>query len=167
MNVTIDWENASNTAAIPDEKSCASWVNAAQATIAENLVPTADAKPLSLGIRFVDEPESASLNSTYRNKNYATNVLSFSSELPAFALAEMDERPLGDLVICAPVVIREAGEQNKTEQSHWAHMVIHGFLHLQGFNHANDTDANVMETLEIQIMESLGFADPYLKSASA
>jgi probable rRNA maturation factor len=108
-------------------------------------------------IRIVDEAESRSLNYQYRHQNKPTNVLSFPFEVPI----EFDLPLLGDLVICAPVVVREAAEQAKSLASHWAHMVIHGILHLQGFDHINDRDAVKMERLETELMLKLDFDDPY------
>ena len=111
-----------------------------------------------LTVRIVDETESAALNSQYRGKDYPTNVLSFTYDIPA----EVEMNLLGDLVICAPVVQHEARQQGKAEQAHWAHMVIHGVLHLLGFDHLNDTDAQNMEQHEIAILAELGFPNPYL-----
>ncbi len=113
---------------------------------------------MELTVRIVDEAESAALNSQYRAKDYPTNVLSFTYDIPA----EVEMNLLGDLVICAPVVRREAREQGKTEQVHWAHMIVHGVLHLLGFDHLNDSDAQNMEKHEIAILAELGFPDPYL-----
>jgi len=110
-----------------------------------------------LTVRIVDEAESAALNSQYRGKDYPTNVLSFTYDIPA----EVEMNLLGDLVICAPVVQREAQEQEKAEQAHWAHMIVHGVLHLLGFDHLNDTEAQNMEQHEIAILAELGFSNPY------
>lgn len=112
-------------------------------------------------IRIVDEDESRELNHQYRGKNKSTNVLSFPMELPQELAAVADENMLGDLVICAPVVAREAAEQNKPLQHHWAHMVIHGMLHLQGHDHIEDDEAAEMESLEIKLLQQLGIANPY------
>ncbi len=112
---------------------------------------------IELTLRIVDETESATLNHQYRDKDYATNVLSFTYDIPA----EVEINLLGDLVICAPVVQREAAEQGKPEQAHWAHMIIHGLLHLLGFDHRNDAEAKKMETHEISILAELEFPDPY------
>ncbi len=114
-------------------------------------------KNMELTLRIVDEAESTALNSQYRNKDYPTNVLSFNYDIPA----EVQMNLLGDLVICAPVVQREAAEQGKQEQAHWAHMIIHGTLHLLGFDHLNDQEAQKMEQHEIAILAELGFPDPY------
>lgn len=112
-------------------------------------------------IRIVDENESRELNHQYRGKNKSTNVLSFPMELPEQLASIADENILGDLVICAPVVSREAVEQNKPLQHHWAHMVIHGMLHLQGHDHIEDDEAAEMESLEIKLLQQLGIANPY------
>jgi len=114
-------------------------------------------------IRVVDEQESRQLNSRYRGKDKPTNVLSF----PFSAPAGVDSNHLGDLVICAPVIKREAGEQQKKEIDHWAHMVVHGVLHLRGLDHQTEEQAREMEELEKQILAGLGIKDPYqLKDVS-
>ena len=110
-----------------------------------------------LSIRIVAEDEGRDLNRAYREKDYATNVLSFPFEAPAGLPIEY----LGDLVICATVVAREAEEQGKSPESHWAHMVVHGVLHLQGYDHIEQAEAEQMETLEKHIMAQLGYANPY------
>lgn len=112
---------------------------------------------MELTLRIVDEAESAALNGQYRDKDYPTNVLSFNYDIPA----EVEINLLGDLVICAPVVQREAAEQGKREQAHWAHMIIHGILHLLGFDHLDDEAAEKMEQHEMAILTELGFPDPY------
>ncbi len=121
---------------------------------------TADSE---LTIRLVDEPEGHELNHRYRHKNYATNVLTFVAELPEGPDGQplLDIPLLGDLVICAPVVMREASEQGKTAQAHWAHLVIHGCLHLLGYDHLEDAEAEEMEDLERQLLAELGHPDPY------
>lgn len=111
-----------------------------------------------LTIRLVDETEGRELNRTWRQKDYATNVLSFPADVPDELL---DIPLLGDLVICVPVVEREAAEQRKALQAHWAHLVIHGCLHLLGYDHIDDDEAEEMESLERQLLAELGHADPY------
>jgi probable rRNA maturation factor len=111
-------------------------------------------------IVLVDEDESRVLNAQYRGKPNSTNVLSFPMQLPE----HVGEPALGDLVICAPVVEREAREQGKSALAHWAHMVVHGMLHLQGYDHEAESEAATMEALEIRILEGLGFEDPYAVS---
>jgi probable rRNA maturation factor len=106
----------------------------------------------SLTLRVVDEAEGRELNKAYRGKDYATNVLTFV----------LDEEPLyGDVIVCAPVVEREASEQRKDLLAHYAHMTIHALLHLQGYDHENDEDAAGMEALETQLMLKLRYPDPY------
>ncbi|EJK2116594.1 rRNA maturation RNase YbeY [Vibrio navarrensis] len=109
-------------------------------------------------IRIVDETESHQLNFDYRGKDKPTNVLSFPFEAPP----GMELDLLGDLVICRQVVEQEAIEQNKPLMAHWAHMVVHGSLHLLGYDHIEDDEAEEMESLESEIMQEMGFEDPYL-----
>lgn len=140
----------------PSESDIQSWV---EATLAYNDTGSgadfnSDAE---LTIRIVEEEEIAELNQQYRQKQGSTNVLSFSvdEDLP------LDIPLLGDLVICPAVVVREANEQNKTLTEHWAHMVIHGTLHLLGYDHIEEDQAKVMEQIEISILQGLGFSNPY------
>jgi probable rRNA maturation factor len=113
-------------------------------------------------IRIVDLEESQFLNFNYRNKAKPTNVLSFPSDFPKKVLNILPNKPLGDLVICLPIVLQEAHEQGKIAQEHFAHLIVHGVLHLLGYDHEiSDEDAVIMENLEIEIMQSLGFEDPY------
>lgn len=116
-----------------------------------------DAEIVQLSVRIVDPVESAALNARYRDRDYPTNVLSFpaGAHMPGL-------RVLGDLAICAAVVEREAREQNKIIDAHWTHMVVHGILHLLGFDHIGDDEAEVMEALERRIMARLGYDDPYI-----
>lgn len=113
-----------------------------------------------LTIRIVGEPESAALNARYRGKTGPTNVLAFPGG-PAEAVPEGDLPPLGDLVICAPVVEREALEQGKTLSAHWAHIVMHGTLHLVGYDHEDAPAARKMEARERALLAGFGFGDPY------
>ncbi|TYA51953.1 rRNA maturation RNase YbeY [Aggregatibacter actinomycetemcomitans] len=113
---------------------------------------------IEMTVRIVDETESHALNLNYRGKDRPTNVLSFPFECPD----EVELPLLGDLVICRQVVEREAQEQEKPLMAHWAHMVVHGSLHLLGYDHIEDDEAEEMESLETQIMIGLGFVDPYL-----
>lgn len=112
-------------------------------------------------IRIVENDEMQSLNRDYRDKDYATNVLSFPAEIPAELAAELDDVELGDIIISAAVVAQEASEQGKPLAAHWAHMLVHGMLHLQGYDHIEDAEAQEMEALEVEILGGLGFANPY------
>jgi probable rRNA maturation factor len=114
-------------------------------------------KRADIAIRVVDEKEGLALNKHYRGKDYATNVLSFPAELPEGVTLPV----LGDLVICAPVVAMEAVDQGKPLAAHYAHLTIHGVLHLLGLDHDNDTEALVMEAIEREILADMGYPDPY------
>jgi probable rRNA maturation factor len=122
----------------------------------------------SVTLRVVDEAESQVLNRDYREKDYPTNILSFEGDpmedFPEEVRAELMEDELwhlGDLVVCAPVIAREAKEQGKPLENHWAHMLVHGSLHLLGYDHLSDEEAEEMEQLERDILSSLGYPDPY------
>ena len=111
-----------------------------------------------VSIRIVDEAEIVALNLHYRRKSQATNVLAFPAHMPA----GVDLPFIGDIVICAPIVAKQAAEQGKSLLSHWAHMTLHGILHLQGYDHIDDAEAKIMENIEIQLMSKLGFSNPYV-----
>lgn len=117
--------------------------------------------PIEMTVRIVGAEESQQLNAQYRDKNKPTNVLSFAYE----GLDQIPLALLGDLVICAPIVLQEALEQNKPLSAHWAHLVIHGTLHLLGHDHIDDIEAEIMEALEVEILAQLGFPDPYAISS--
>jgi probable rRNA maturation factor len=155
MTVIIDVIYDSASTDIPAETQFQDWGQTAVKYLKRS------SKPLSLGLRIVDEDESAAINLAYRQKDYATNVLSFSAELPDVILESLEEIPLGDLVICAPIVAKEAATQAKPLPAHWAHMLIHGLLHLNGFDHETEAEALEMEELETRILEELGFDNPY------
>ncbi len=115
-----------------------------------------------IGIACVGNDESHKLNLEYRGKDKPTNVLSFPGDVPEEVVAMLDALPIGDLVICIPVVLQEAADQQKTPIEHFTHMLVHGALHLMGYDHeTSDADAEEMEALEIQILAKLGFENPY------
>jgi probable rRNA maturation factor len=149
-NLTIDIQRVSQIPEQPNDDSIQHWVQTALQLETLN-------GQLELCIRIVDEAEISTLNAQYRHRNGSTNVLSF----PAEVIPEMTEQLLGDLVICTSVVNHEAQLQNKTIDSHWAHMVIHGVLHLCGYDHINEQDAQRMESRELFILNTLGFSNPY------
>ncbi len=150
LDVSINY--AVPRAGVPAAVSFRKWVTAAL----KGRIREAD-----LAIRLVDTKEGCALNHHYRGKDYATNVLSFPAELPE-GLPKGVKLPLmGDLVICAPVVAREAQEQGKTLAAHYAHLTVHGVLHLLGWDHEDDKEAEAMEQLEREILAELGIADPY------
>lgn len=138
---------------IPAAASFRKWVAAALA----GRIREAD-----LAVRLVGTKEGRALNRHYRGKDYATNVLSFPAELPEGLPKGVRLPLLGDLVICAPVVAREAREQGKPLNAHYAHLTVHGALHLLGWNHEDTREAECMERLEREILARLGIADPYL-----
>lgn len=148
MSVEVDLQVASDAAGVPGAADFQCWAEAALAGRANRT---------EMAIRVVDEAEGRELNRTYRHKDYATNVLSFPAELPE----DLGLQLLGDLVLCAPVVAREAAEQGKPLAAHWAHLTVHGCLHLLGFDHQTDGEAEAMEALETEILGRLGYADPY------
>ena len=147
MNI-IDIQRIFDSPNQPTDTQLELWVNTVLAKAEEEL---------ELTIRIVDETESAQLNETYRHKNGATNILSFPFEVPD----GIELNLLGDLVICAPVLEREAAEQNKPLYNHWAHIVIHGTLHLLGYDHIDDADAEEMESKEIELLQTLSIPNPY------
>ncbi len=140
--LSLSVQFASSLANLPTVKQFRKWAKAALRVDTEAT------------IRVVDEDEGRALNLAYRSKDYATNVLTFPlSEMPHL---------MGDIVICAPVVIKEAAEQNKSIEAHFAHLTVHGVLHLHGYDHEDAHQAELMESVEIQILAKLGYANPYL-----
>lgn len=151
MNVTVELVNASGDPAIPTQKEFQLWATTAMGNL------MSDNTSRELSIRVINEDESSFLNQTYRLQQGATNILSFPVSENAIEKINL----MGDLAICAPVVRKEAHEQNKTLTAHWAHMIVHGVLHLNGFDHEERDEAEKMESLEIAILNKLGFDDPY------
>lgn len=151
MTLLLDIQNPENYTDLPAEAELLQWAQAAWQGEGE----------AGVVVRIVAEAESQELNCNYRDKDYPTNVLSFPYDPPPIPLEADESDYLGDLVICQPVMQREAQEQGKTAQQHWAHLLIHGLLHLQGYDHITEAEAVEMEALETSILARLGFPDPY------
>lgn len=148
-SIDVDVQYASNERNLPNKDLLTRWVDAAlQAEKISNV---------ELTIRIVDEAEASQLNERWRQRKGPTNVLSFPFESPP----GVDIPLLGDIIICAPLVARETAEQNKSLFAHWAHLVIHGTLHLLGYNHIDEAQAQTMESLEIHALHKLGHPNPY------
>lgn len=158
MNVTVDLINASTEPELPTLEDFQHWATSTMTALAAHSGTTSqNSGNCELSIRLLDEDESAYLNENFRQKQGPTNILSF----PCAEIPIADINLLGDLAICAPVVCQEAKTQHKTATAHWAHITIHGILHLNAFDHENAIDANNMESLEIAILKTLGIANPY------
>lgn len=155
MTATIDIDNQCPNQWCPDQPSCEDWVNQTLAILGND-------GDTNLSLRFVDAAESGRLNQQYREKTGPTNVLSFPSDVPEEIATVIGFQPMGDIVICPEVLAAEAEAQNKSLESHWAHIVVHGLLHLCGFQHESEEQAETMENLEIEILKTLGIPNPYL-----
>ncbi len=158
-SIYLDLQLATEYEPLPTEEQINEWVAAAI-----NQVKSDGNGEYELSVRIVDEDEITSLNKQYRNKDKPTNVLSFPfafAEEVGNSEIELEIPLLGDIVICAQVVANEAQEQQKLEQAHWAHMVVHGTLHLLGYDHIDESEAEEMEALETNIISELGFPNPY------
>ena len=149
MSYQIDIEINSSNSQIPTADNIERWISAA---LSSDKLAEAE-----VSVYIVDEAESQSLNAQYRGKNKPTNVLSFPADIPE----EVGIPLLGDLVVCAPVVAREAEEQGKSLEAHWAHMLVHGTLHLLGYDHIEDDEAEAMESLETVLITQMNFPAPY------
>ncbi|MGR8931521.1 MAG: rRNA maturation RNase YbeY [Gammaproteobacteria bacterium] len=149
----LDLQIATESSNYPSEQQFQQWIDK---------VLSDNSHDNEVVIRLVDEAESAELNQQYRHKTGPTNVLSFPFEAPEGF--EMDL--LGDLVICVPVIVKEAAEQNKLLEHHWAHITIHGVLHLLGYDHIEEADAEEMEALEIKLLNMLNIANPYQEESN-
>ena len=147
MTIEVDLQIASECKGLPGPAEFQRWVEAA----------LKDHDPTALTVRIVDREESAELNERFRTRSGPTNVLSFAADLPP----EIGIPLLGDIVICAPVVMDEASAQAKSAKAHFAHLAVHGVLHLLGFDHGSKEEAAVMEAREIEVLASLGFENPY------
>ena len=146
MSIHLDVQIASKCLDIPNESEFEYWAKS---------IPYQS--ETSVCLRIVDELEARELNKQYRKIDKATNVLSFPAEIPT----QLNINFLGDIVICAPIVKREAEEQNKQFNHHCAHLLVHGILHLQGFDHENESEAKKMEDLEVEILQDLNISNPY------
>jgi len=147
MAIILDLQNESAASSVPAAEQVRQWLKAALQAAYPRLEQT---------IRIVDEAEIRALNKQFRGKDSATNVLAFPADSDL-----LDYDCLGDLVICAPLVAAEAKAQGKCEDAHWAHLVIHGMLHLQGYDHQTAAQVSRMEALEIEILDTLGYTNPY------
>jgi len=152
--ISVDVQNASTTRSAPDAAEIRSWVEAV-------ISATGGPAPAELSVRIVDEAEGRALNSAWRGRDKATNVLSFGTAAALASLPAGMPRCLGDIVLCGPIVEREAEEQGKPVADHWAHLLVHGTLHLLGYDHEREEDARDMEALETGILASRGLGDPY------
>lgn len=152
MPYQIDIEVNSSSTNIPSKESIELWISTA--------LQSDELNQAEVSVYIVDEAESQELNAQYRGKDKPTNVLSFPADIPD----EVGVPLLGDLVVCAPVVEREAQEQGKTLAAHWAHMLVHGTLHLLGYDHVEDDEADVMEALETRLITQLNFPAPYTET---
>ena len=148
MSLNIDIQRVCSLKSIPSDEKFQRWSEAAM---------TGRTTATELNIRIVEDYEITTLNSQYRGKKKSTNVLSF----PFDAVTPEPMPVLGDIVICAPLVFREAQEQSKSIEYHWAHLVVHGILHLLGYDHEKDNDAKIMETLESEILTKMNYPEPY------
>ena len=158
MKPIIDLQNVVGATNIPSLKDFEKW-----AVITLKQADALFENP-EITLRIVSTEESQSLNSCYRKKDKPTNVLSFPFEAPEISAIEEVDELLGDLVICEQVLLDEAQNQGKPPQAHWAHLFIHGLLHLIGFDHQTESEANEMESLEISILKEIGHNNPYLVS---
>lgn len=156
MRIDVEIERAARIGQTPEDDQFKTWAEA---------VPAEPDLLYTLCIRIADDAEARQFNHDYRGRDYATNVLSFPAGLPEGLPDDIRRAQLGDLLICAPVVAREAREQNRPALDHWAHLTIHGVLHLLGYDHERAEDAVVMETLETKILAGLGIPDPYVDIA--
>jgi probable rRNA maturation factor len=157
--VNVELQQASDVGSVPEAAEIRRWVEAALDAATEN---RDEAGNCEIVVRIVGEEESRDLNRRYRHKDRATNVLAFpANEDDIPGLPPGARRALGDIAICGPVVEREALEQGKPPASHWGHLLIHGTLHLLGYDHQTEAEAAVMERLEVRIMAHRGFDDPY------
>jgi probable rRNA maturation factor len=158
MSVAVDVQIASAVASVPDESAIAAWLE----LLIANTRQCSRAASFEVSVRIVDEDEGRELNRRFRQHDSATNVLSFPADCTG--LPQEVPRMLGDIVISGPAVEREALEQGKNVGDHWAHLIVHGALHLLGYDHETDDEAEAMEAIEREILALRGVADPYASS---
>jgi probable rRNA maturation factor len=156
MNATVDACNASTAVWLPSSAAARDWVE-------RTLALAGSGGPSTVSLRYVDSSESRELNHRYRGQDKPTNVLSFPSKLPEPVRKALESNPLGDIVICPEVLESEARDQDKAQQDHWAHLLVHGVLHLIGYDHQSAAEAEAMEALEIRILADGGIGNPYLE----
>lgn len=147
---------------VPGDQQFNNWVLATIDYLVEN--EQLEKMDYEVDIRIVDKVDSQQLNKEYRQKNMPTNVLSFPFDTPDIFKQHQQRNILGDVVVCALIVEAEAQQQNKTIEQHWAHMIVHGVLHLLNYDHINNDDASIMEALEVKILSQLGYPNPYAES---
>ena len=157
-NLEIELQNPYRYSNLPNQQKIHNWAEAA----------CQQSSNASITLRFVDKEEGLELNQTYRNKAYATNILSFSFDQPILPEGVTLDLPmhLGDLVVCLPVIEAEAQAQQKSLEQHSAHLIVHGMLHLQGYDHIEEQQAQQMEALETDILQKMGYPDPYKLSSN-
>ncbi len=155
MKLNLDLQNPTEESAIPEESKIHDWIVATLSFL------NWQASSAEITVRVVGKQEIQLLNKTYRNKDKTTNILSFPFEAPEYIESDL----LGDLVICHEVLVEETKQQNKVLQNHWTHMVIHGILHLLGFDHIEDSEANEMESIEIKLLEKFNIDNPYFSES--
>ncbi|MBF0263750.1 MAG: rRNA maturation RNase YbeY [Gammaproteobacteria bacterium] len=164
LNLTIDTQYGEGISEdnpnLPTLNDLDKWIRKAllEEAIYLSLLEQKDKDTVEVGIRYTDTQEIQELNAEYRQIDKATNILSFASEVPDFV---EDNNIIGDLVVCPEIIEKEAREESIPLVAHWAHIIIHGILHLLEYDHEDDDEAEIMEALEVKILESLDFADPY------
>ena len=153
-DLAVDVQVASEAAGVPSSAAIEGWIR----LVADSVGLSG---PLEVAVRVVDEEEGRALNRRYRDIDRATNVLSFPSDAAGMPLPPDVARPLGDIVICGPIVEKEAAELGRRAGHHWAHLVVHGALHLLGYDHEEQDEAEAMQALETRILAAGGVEDPY------
>ena len=157
VTVVVDVQIVSDVTSVPSQSEIHSWLSHTVSSVCKE-----ESAEFDLAVRVVDEPEGRDLNRQFRDQDNATNVLSFPVvDDPSMNIPDADARALGDIVICGPLVEREAAEQHKDPASHWGHLLVHGTLHLLGYDHETEAEAVQMENLERELLAARGIDDPY------